>query len=122
MLCLREHSATHFATFIELTPTLSTQVNVLSPILLTLLLAPLLRRSLKGDRSTTRCLPNIDIPRIIFTGSDVAEIAVTTGLDSKHPLRGLDDEATYKAEHRYYQSKVGSQPFVSSDLIDSSVS
>ena len=80
-------------------------------MLLTLLLIPILDRTLQADLSAHKSHPNPFTPRIIFTGSDVSEVAVTTGLDSKHPLRALDDKAIYKAATRYYQTRVGFLPF-----------
>jgi hypothetical protein len=88
----------------RLTP-LSTQVNVLSPIFLALLLMPLLRRTAGQVASIAQPLLS---PRIIFTGSAIAEMAPTKFFDVENPLLGLDDERRYKPSTRYDESKVSS--------------
>lgn len=85
---------------------LSTQVNVLAPVFLALLLTPLLRRTAGQVASVAQPLLS---PRIIFTGSAIAEMAPTKFLDVKNPLVGLDDERRYKSSTRYDESKVSSE-------------
>lgn len=79
-----------------------TQVNVISPIFLSLLLAPKLLRTGQSD------IPGQErfIPRIIFTGSTVAEIAPTKAFNVDSPLAGLDSEKGYRGGDRYNESKV----------------
>ena len=84
----------------------STQVNVLSPIFLALLLAPLLNKTAATQTAATSPLPSPFIPRIIFTGSTVAEVAPTKSFDIDAPLKGLNDPKRYKAGDRYNESKV----------------
>ena len=80
----------------------SIQVNVISPILLTFLLAPILERTRNKDKSPT----NPYIPRVVFTGSVVTEAAATASLDPEHPLAGLNDKGKFTISDRYFQSKV----------------
>ncbi|WRT63306.1 uncharacterized protein IL334_000211 [Kwoniella shivajii] len=73
------------------------QVNVLSPTYLALLLAPILEKSasVTGQKG-----------KIVFTGSAVAEVATTKGLDIERPLKALDNENVYVVGDRYNQSKL----------------
>ena len=74
---------------------LRTQVNVIAPVLLSLLLVPTLKR-----------LSAAVTPRIVFTGSHVAEIAPAKSLRPADPLAGLDDPKAFKSSDRYNESKV----------------
>ncbi len=86
----------------------SSQVNVISPILLSILLAPKLQNTTNGDISATNPLPSPYLPRIIFTGSAAAEIAATKNFDPSAPLAGLDDQKRFvEGSVRYFESKVG---------------
>ncbi|WWD06241.1 hypothetical protein V865_004327 [Kwoniella europaea PYCC6329] len=81
----------------------SIQVNVLSPVYLALLLAPIINRSstLPGQKG-----------KIIFTGSETSEVAKTKSLSPSKPLATLDDEKTFLASERYYQSKLVLQSLI----------
>jgi hypothetical protein len=75
-------------------------------VLLALLLTPLLRRTPGQVSGVAGPLLS---PRIIFTGSAIAEMAPTKFFDVKDPLVGLDDERRYKPSTRYDESKVSSE-------------
>jgi hypothetical protein len=66
---------------------------------------PLLRRTAGQVASIAQPLLS---PRIIFTGSAIAEMAPTKFFDVENPLLGLDDERRYKPSTRYDESKVSS--------------
>ncbi|WWC97471.1 hypothetical protein V866_004351 [Kwoniella sp. B9012] len=82
---------------------MSIQVNVLSPVYLALLLAPIINRSstLTGQKG-----------KIIFTGSETTEVANTNSLSPSKPLATLDDKKTFVASERYYQSKLVLQSLI----------
>ena len=82
-----------------LTLAFSVQTNVLAPLLMTLLLAPLLRKT-PGK------------PKVIFTGSDVHYSAdptiIVSALSSNQSIwDAVNDEKQYVNEKRYFLSKVG---------------
>jgi hypothetical protein len=73
---------------------------VISPVFLSILLAPLLRRS------RPLASGNLFSPKIIFTGSAVAEVSPIKWFDIDQPLAGLNDINRYKSGDRYNESKV----------------
>lgn len=79
-----------------------TQVNNLSQVLLSLLLTPML---LSTGQSEVPGQSHF-APRLIFTGSIVAEMSPTRSFDVNNPFAGLDSKKRYKAADRYNESKV----------------